>query len=384
MIAERKTGLRNSGLRPGGGANSIVRISGKGRLLVKRSAAAPHLDRRRTHPYDKAVAFIKRRFIVGPDDDGKRVDKVIRTILPRMALPAIYKLIRAGDARLNGAKTRSEARVTGGDELVIRLCEAEPVRGEASEAAGIASHGDPEAYRRAETFRALVVYENRDIALVNKPRGILSHGPGGLDELAAAYYADAVRGSLAFAPAPLHRLDRNTSGLLAVSASLEGARRFSRGLREGLIVKTYLALLLGNAPDLDLWEDRLARDGNSRMSGLAAEAEPGRYARSELFTLARAELGRGRTLSLVQITIRTGRTHQIRAQARARALPLYGDVKYGGGEAPGGYVLHAWRMSIDGSLELGTPPSIVAPLPLAAEASVVRHFGPGWAEASRR
>ncbi len=328
------------------------------------------------------MAFTKRRFIVGPDDDGKRLDKVIRTMLPRMALPAIYKLIRAGDARLNGAKAPSDARVGGGDELVIRLSEAEPVRGEASETAGIAAQGDSEAYRRAEAFRALVVYENRDIALINKPRGMLSHGTGGLDELAAAYYADAVRGSLAFAPAPLHRLDRNTSGLVAVSASLEGARRFSRGLREGLIVKTYLALLLGDAPNLDIWEDTLARDEPSRTSGLAGKGEPGRYARSELLTLARAELGRGRTLSLARITIRTGRTHQIRAQARARALPLYGDVKYGGGEAPGGYVLHAWRMSIDGSLELGAPPFIVAPLPLAAEASVARYFGPGWAEAA--
>lgn len=328
------------------------------------------------------MSFIKRRFIVGPDDDGKRVDKVIRTMLPRMALPAIYKLIRAGDARLNGAKAPADARVAGGDELVIRLSEAEPVRGEASDGTGASAVGINEAERRAEAFRALIVYENRDIAVVNKPRGMLSHGPGGLDELAAAYYADAVRGSLSFAPAPLHRLDRNTSGLVAVSASLEGARRFSRGLREGLVVKTYLALLLGNAPDLDIWEDRLARDGNSRTSGLVAEAEPGRYARSELRTLARAELGRGRTLSLAQITIRTGRTHQIRAQARARGLPLYGDGKYGGGEAPGGYVLHAWRMSIDGSLELGAPPSIVAPLPLAAEASVVRRFGPGWTEAS--
>lgn len=237
------------------------------------------------------MAFIKRRFIVGPDDDGKRVDKVIRTMLPRMALPAIYRLIRAGDARLNGSKTCSRARVTGGDELIIRLNEAELLRGEASDTAGIASHGDPEAYRRAEAFRALVVYENRDIALVNKPRGMLSHGPGGLDELAAAYYADAVRGSLSFAPAPLHRLDRNTSGLVAVSASLEGARRFSRGLKEGLVVKTYLALLLGNAPDFDMWEDMLARDEISRTSGLAAEPEPGRYARSELFTLARASSG---------------------------------------------------------------------------------------------
>lgn len=327
------------------------------------------------------MAFIKRRFIVGPDDDGKRIDKVIRTMLPRMALPAIYKLIRAGDARLNGSKTRSDARVAGGDELVIRLSEAEPVRGEASDGQGAGAPGKIEVERRSEAFSALIVYESRDIALVNKPRGMLSHGPGGLDELAAAYYADAVRGSLSFAPAPLHRLDRNTSGLLAVSASLEGARRFSRGLRESLIVKTYLALLLGDAPDRDIWEDKLARDGHSRTSGLAAEAEPGRYARSELRALARAELGRGRTLSLACITIRTGRTHQIRAQAQARGLPLFGDIKYGGGEAPDGYILHAWRMTIDGSLELAIPESIVAPLPPAAEGLLARYFGPGWADA---
>lgn len=328
------------------------------------------------------MAFIKRRFIVGPDDEGKRLDNVIRTILPSMALPAVYKLIRSGDARLNGAKIRADERVGEGDELVIRLSEAEPVRGAAPYGAKGKPQDEGAAGRLAAAFKAIILYEDRELALVNKPRGMLSHGPGGLDELAAAYYEDAIRGSLAFTPAPLHRLDRNTSGLLAVSASLEGARRFSRGLRDGLIVKTYLALLLGDAPDRDIWEDTLKRDALSRTSGTASEGESGSYAKSELLTLARAELGRGRTLSLAQIAIRTGRTHQIRAQAQARGLPLYGDVKYGGGEAPGGYVLHAWRMAIDGSLGLSVPASIVASLPIAAEALIIRFFGPGWADAA--
>lgn len=325
------------------------------------------------------MAFIKRRFVVGPDDEGKRLDSVIRTILPRMALPAVYRLIRTGDARLNGLKAREDTRVAGGDELVIRLSEAEPVRG--GEPAGTEDRQGG-AKRLAEAFKAIIVFENRLIALVNKPRGMLSHGSGGLDELAAAYYSNAVRGSLAFAPAPLHRLDRNTSGLVAVSASLEGARRFSRGLREGLISKTYLALLLGEAPDRETWEDTLARDEPSRTSGVASADEPGRYARSELLTLARARLDRGRTLSLAQITIRTGRTHQIRAQAEAHGLPLYGDGKYGGGEAPGGYILHAWRMSIDETLDLAAPAEIVAPLPATAMAQVASYIDPGWAEAA--
>lgn len=318
------------------------------------------------------MAYIKRRFVVGRDDEGKRLDNVIRTILPRMALTAVYKLIRTGDARLNGLKTHEDTRVAAGDELVIRLSEAEPIRGAVSEGKG------------AEAFKALIIYENRDIALLNKPRGMLSHGLGGLDELAAAYYADAVRASLAFAPAPLHRLDRNTSGLIAVSASLEGARRFSLGLRKGLILKTYLALLCGDAPDRDIWEDWLKRDGLSRTSGRVQGDESGTYAKSELLTLARAGLGGGQTLSLAQITIRTGRTHQIRAQAQARGLPLYGDGKYGGGEAPGGYVLHAWRMAIDESLGLAVPANIVAPLPASAEARVVGYFGSEWAKGHRR
>ena len=369
------------------------------------------------------MAFIKRRFSVGPDDEGKRLDNIIRTILPRMALPAVYKLIRSGDARLNGSKAGPETRVRCGDELLMRISDAEPLRGSAvdkaagdvsvdavgkaagdvsgdavgkaagdvsGDAAGDISSGvgdsteEAKRDRLAAAFRPLILYEDRDLALVNKPRGMLSHGPGGLDELAAAYYADAVRGSLAFSPAPLHRLDRNTSGIVAVSAGLEGARRFSCGLREGLVVKTYLALLLGDAPDRDLWEDTLVRDGHSRTSGLASgdesEGGSGRYAKSELRTLARAGLGGGRTLSLARIAIYTGRTHQIRAQARARGFPLYGDLKYGGGTAPGGYVLHAWRMAIDPSLGLGAPPIVVAPLPAAAEALVLRYFGADWAK----
>ena len=154
--------------------------------------------------------------------------------------------------------------------------------------------------------------------------------------------AGRITDSLAFTPGPLHRLDRNTSGLIMFSRSLRGAQQFTEKLRQRRLVKLYLAVLQGRISERLRWEDPLLRREGVTVRD-TREGSPGRTEVLPLVTEA------GHTLAVIRI--HTGKTHQIRAQAAHHGHPLTGDVKYGGQPRPGGFRLHAWRL-----LDPATPP----------------------------
>ncbi len=288
--------------------------------------------------------------VAGPDDEGKRLDRVARVLLGAVPLSAVFRGLRTGDIRLNGRRARNDARLVPGDEIRVAGRFAESVRA-ASEGAGRSVE--------APTELPPVLARTRDLVFVSKPRGMLSHGPGGLDELAAALVGPLPEASLAFRPAPLHRLDRNTTGVVAISASIAGARAFSAALRGGRIVKRYLALVEGRMEAREDWSTVLSRDRASRTT-YAAElsGRPGKAASS--FAEALATAG---GLTLARVTIGTGFTHQIRAHAALAGHPLAGDVKYGGRPLPGGYILHAWSLELPADMSCEAPASVLCPLP---------------------
>ena len=189
----------------------------------------------------------------------------------------------------------------------------------------------------------MTVLRTKNIILLNKPAGMLTHGDDSLADLLRDGLT-GVEDSLSFTPAPLHRLDRNTSGLIAVSLTIKGASRFSELMRGHDIRKYYLGICAGTAmqvPGTELrLDDRLVRSGNKSRTGGAEGSEEGRQA----LTFMRPLVTEGR-FSLCLFRIETGITHQIRAQAAAAGFPLAGDVKYGGRvEGFRGYYLHSFAM----------------------------------------
>jgi 23S rRNA pseudouridine955/2504/2580 synthase len=309
---------------------------------------------------------MERRVLAGLDDQGRRLDRVLRKLLPGLPLSALYRLLRSGDIRVNGRKAKPDYAIEAGDELRLWLTDGTAAAGRGSVAAGMAGTG--EERERAARFARLILAETKDIVVVNKPRGLLSHGEGGLDTLALAYFSERMRAALAFTPAPLHRLDRNTSGALAVSASMRGAREFSRALREGRIQKLYLALLDGELERSCEWRDALRRDGDALKSLQGGAADPQAHALFEPLAVAR-----GRTLA--RIRIYTGLTHQIRAQAALRGYPLSGDLKYGGSSLRGGYMLHSHSLAVPTDLAAESPGAVHAPLPEEARRRLEAIFG---------
>lgn len=331
------------------------------------------------------MAYRKRTFQIGPDDAGRRLDRILRSLLASMPLSMIYRLFRDGAVRISGKRVDGAHRTVTGETIELRLEDIPEnevaSRGTPGTAYGTQSRSSEESGRTAAAFfSSIVIVETPDLAVVNKPRGVLSHGQGGIDEAAIAYFAERMAASLAFTPAPLHRLDRNTSGALAVSASLAGATSFSQALRNGLVEKTYIAVLCGSLQSEELWIDELARDNERRISYVAVRGDKpqanGTAAHRAETRATPLLLGNGVTLALMWLG--TGLTHQIRAQAAAHGFPLAGDAKYGGRPMGGGYILHCASLSTPPGVGGPEGLSVAAPLPPDAAQVITRLFGKDW------
>jgi 23S rRNA pseudouridine955/2504/2580 synthase len=270
-----------------------------------------------------------RELIAGPEDAGRRLDRVLRVLLGELSLSAIYSALRKGFLRVNGAKADPALRVTAGDRIYIH-----PSLGGPKEAGAAGSFSADEG--ELSSIADILVMATRDLIFINKPRGELSQGSPGIEGRIRKALAMRTASSLSFTPGPLHRLDRNTTGLLTFPRSAAGARAFTSLLRRRKLIKRYLALLDNEAPPLGEWRDKVSRDNYARTS---AVSEEGDEASASMRTLASAG---GRSLVLVEL--HTGLTHQIRVQASSRGMPLSGDAKYGGSSFPGGYILHAFSL----------------------------------------
>ncbi|ADN01410.1 RluA family pseudouridine synthase [Spirochaeta thermophila] len=292
-------------------------------------------------------------FESGPDDHGKRLDRIVRTLLSHIPLSRVFRALRTGEILLEGKRVPPSTRVSRGARIHIHrslLPEREP--------------------RQKWEPRALpILLETDHLLILNKPPGAVVHGPGSLTDQVRSYLKDRIPPSLAFTPSPLHRLDRLTSGILVFSRSIHGARWFTRALREGGIEKTYLALLEGTLAEPARWEDLLTREGRrSRPS------PHGRPALTDVRPLLAAP-----TATLALCIIHTGRMHQIRVQAALRGHPLLGDTAYGSTRRirP---VLHAWRLRPLSPSPLFPADGLQAPLPDESE-TILSRILPGWEDA---
>ena len=268
---------------------------------------------------------------VQKDDDGKRADRIFRIVLGKMSLSRIYKEIRSGFLRINGKRTKEDSKVSAGDTVDVAQILMEFVQ--------VAEPRKPAHAINREAFKRRIVFEDEGILVINKKKGELVHSDGSskrftpLDQLVREYLEGETPGSISFSPGPLHRLDRNTSGIIAFGKSASGAREFSNALQNRQTRKCYIALLDGKLTKQEHWEDHLTRDEKTNTTHVAKNGDLA-------ITIATPFLiSDGRTLA--QVEIKTGRTHQIRCQASYHHHPLTGDAKYHGSHNEAGYYLHS-------------------------------------------
>lgn len=267
-----------------------------------------------------AAAGGVRMAVVPADRAGQRLDNFLLGQLKGAPKSLIYKIIRSGQVRVNGGRAKADRRLEGGDEVRIP-----PVRLEDDADAGkIAPAG---AILRA--LEAAIVFEDARLLAISKPAGIASHGGSGI----ATGVIEGLRALRPGDPMELvHRLDRDTSGLMLIAKKRSTLTELQALLREDHgagIEKRYLALLTGRMPDGVLEVDAPLhvglRQGGERHVTVSDAGKPSR----SHFRLLERRAGH----SYCEVRIATGRTHQIRVHARHLGHPVAGDDKYGDPEA---------------------------------------------------
>ena len=314
-----------------------------------------------------------KEFTAGKDDDGRRFDRVLRIFLPDLKLNDIYKLIRKGLVKINQKKAKPDTHINQGDIISIAdfLLNNHSALNKGSTPASLdnnsnnpkdsTNHSDPELN---------VIFENQHLLIIDKPYGISVHGSENnkkdyLAKEVSLYYEkhkkDTSNASLSFRPGPLHRLDRNTSGLLVFSMSLEGAKWFSAAIKNHTIQKKYYGLAEGKLDKTEMWEDKLAdsTDTDEAFHTVTAN-QMGQTALTIAKPLACGKL-ENKAVTLVEYEIKTGRKHQIRAQSKLHGHPLAGDKAYGGHPCKSlkrEYFLQAFCLNFPAENPLGLPPQV--------------------------
>jgi len=250
---------------------------------------------------------------VSPELAGQRIDNFLRTQLKGVPKTLIYRILRKGEVRVNKGRIKPEYKLQAGD--VVRV---PPLRlAERDESA-------PLAQGLLERLEAAIVFEDKALIVLNKPAGIAVHGGSGLSfgviEALRQLRPDVKELEL------VHRLDRDTSGLLMVAKKRSMLRHLHQELRGDGVDKRYMALVQGrweaskkqvNAPLLK----NTLRSGE-RMVEVTDEGK-------EALTLFRVLRRFGDFATLVEAKPVTGRTHQIRVHARHAGHVIAGDSKYG-------------------------------------------------------
>ncbi|MBF7731344.1 23S rRNA pseudouridine(955/2504/2580) synthase RluC [Pseudomonas sp. N040] len=250
---------------------------------------------------------------VAPELAGQRIDNFLRTQLKGVPKTLIYRILRKGEVRVNKGRIKPEYKLQAGD--VVRV---PPLR--------LAERDEPAPLAQGllERLEAAIVYEDKALIVLNKPAGIAVHGGSGLNygviEAFRQLRPDAKELEL------VHRLDRDTSGLLMIAKKRSMLRHLHEALRGDGVDKRYLALVRGSWPTAKKQVRAPLMKNNLRSGERMVEVNvEGKDALTEFRVLRRF----GDFATLVEASPITGRTHQIRVHAKHAGHSIAGDSKYG-------------------------------------------------------
>ena len=294
---------------------------------------------------------------VAPDDDGIRLDRWFKRHYPALTHARLEKLLRKGEVRVDGKRAKSADRLIAGQTLrlppQVIHDKAEP------------RVKQPQPVKTSRKLEDLVLYMDKHLFVLNKPSGLATQGGSGLKE-----HVDGMLDQLTYEkntrPKLVHRLDRDTSGVLLIARTAQAAAGLSVELARRDASKIYWALVKGVPQQKHgVIKGALAKEGvrgkDERMT--ISEDEDAKFALTEYAVMGQA----GQEFAWVAARPVTGRTHQIRVHLASLGTPIIGDFKYGGAESRGkGAIpdkLHLHARSLDIARPDGTRLQVTAPLP---------------------
>ncbi|WP_338447454.1 RluA family pseudouridine synthase [Pelagerythrobacter marensis] len=263
-----------------------------------------------------------RQFAVEPDDDGIRLDRWFKRHLPQIGFATISKWARTGQIRVDGGRAKPEDRLAAGQTVRV------PPGGEAP-------HRKPRA-KRALTdaeiaeAKAMVIAETKTAIVLNKPPGLATQGGSKTHRHVDGLLDAFAPGEDDPRPRLVHRLDKDTSGVLLVARTPGSAAAYSKRFAGRSAKKVYWALVVG-VPDVaeGTIDAPLAKQPGTGGEKMHVDHEGGQRAVTRYRVVDRA----GKKAAWVELEPLTGRTHQLRVHMAAIGHPIVGDGKYGGQDA---------------------------------------------------
>ena len=297
---------------------------------------------------------------VAADDGEIRLDRWFKRHFPALSHGQLQKLLRSGQVRVDGKRAKANARLEPGQEIrvppgAIRARPAAP----ANKTGGAPS---PRERHAGQDLRNRIIHSDDQVLAIDKPAGLAVQGGSGI-ETHVDGMLDALRLGAKERPRLVHRLDRDTSGVLLLARTARAAAALAKAFRLRHTQKTYWAIVCG-VPEIRQGriDAALSKGGPAGRERVAIDEAGGQKALSDYMLLDAA----GRQAAFLALRPLTGRTHQLRVHCLALGTPILGDGKYGGREAflsgielPRQVHLHARRIVIEhpggGELEVSAP-----------------------------
>ena len=254
-------------------------------------------------------------FKIGENNQGGRIDSLIANMQTNLSRSAVQRLIDERNILVNGKQVKESYKVKTGDEIEIKIPEAKPINIE------------------AQDIPLEILYEDNDIIIINKPKGMVVHpANGNLDGTLVNAVMSICKESLSgiggkIRPGIVHRLDKDTSGAIIIAKNDKAHIKLSEALKKHEIKKTYIALVKGivkeNEATINMPISRSTKDRKKMAVG-----KNGKEAITHFKVLDRFN----NKYTLLQINIETGRTHQIRVHLSYIGYPIIGDEVYSNGK----------------------------------------------------